>query len=254
MIHPNRVLTKLSNNEPALGGWMLTGSPVVAELLALAGFDWVCIDAEHSAISPETAQMAMNAIEKHGSEPFVRLSGIRQEEIKTFLDMGARGIIVPMIKSFEDVQRVISYSLFPPAGNRSYALPRCTRYGLSSEEYFRKANETTFLGMMIEHIDALPHLDNIFASPHIDAILVGPYDLSGSMGIPGEFNDPAFKEALELIHEKAVEHRIRVGFHEVHPSPEKITDLIERGFRFIACGLDTLFILDEATRYPGLIR
>jgi 2-dehydro-3-deoxyglucarate aldolase len=252
MIPPNRVLAKLRNDEPALGGWILTGSPVVAELLALSGFDWVCIDAEHSAITAETAQSMMNAIENHGAEPFVRLAGNNREEIKTFLDMGARGIIVPMIKSYEEVQSAISYSRFPPLGSRSYALPRCTRYGLAKDDYFRLANENTFLGIMIEHADALPHLDRIFSSPHIDAVLVGPYDLSGSMGIPGQLSDPAFTEAMDLINRKADEHKIRVGFHEVHPSPEKVEDLVNRGFRFIACGLDTLFILEEAKKYPGI--
>ena len=252
MIQQNRVLTKLKNNEPALGGWIMTGSPVVAELLALSGLDWVCIDVEHSAVTTETTQSIMNAVENHGSEPFVRLSGNNMEEIKTYLDMGARGIIIPMIKSFEDVQNAVSYAKFPPLGNRSYALPRCTHYGLSSDDYFKLANDTIFLGIMIEHIDALPHLDKIFASPHIDAVLVGPYDLSGSMGIPGQFNDTAFIDALDLINRKADEHEIRMGFHEVHPTPEKITDLVNRGFRFIACGLDTLFILDEATKYTKL--
>ena len=166
--------------------------------------------------------------------------------------MGARGIIIPMIKSLEDVQNAVSYSKFPPLGNRSYALPRCTRYGLSSAEYFKFANDNIFLGIMIEHIYALPHLDKIFSSPHIDAVLVGPYDLSGSMGIPGKFDDTTFKEALDLINRKAKEHKIRMGFHEVHPTEVKITDLVNLGFRFIACGFDTLFILDEATKYPKL--
>lgn len=252
MISQNRVLSKLNNNDPALGAWIMTGSPVVAELLALSGFDWVCVDVEHTAVTTETAQSILTAIENHGAEPFVRLSGNNREEIKTYLDMGAKGIIVPMIKSYEDVLNAVSYSKFPPLGNRSYALPRCTKYGLSSDEYFKQANENIFLGIMIEHIDALPHLDKIFSSPQIDAVLVGPYDLSGSMGIPGKFDDPDFIEALNLINRKAEENKIRMGFHEVHPSQEKITNLVKRGFRFIACGLDTLFILDEAKKYPKL--
>ncbi len=254
MIPQNKVLVKLKNDEPALGGWIITGSPVVAELLSISGFDWVCIDAEHTAVTMETAQYMMNAIENHGSEPFVRISGNNMEEFKKYLDMGAKGIIVPMIKTFEDVENAVSHAKFPPVGNRSFAIPRCTRYGLSSAEYFRQANDTIFLGIMIEHVDALPNLDKIFSNPYIDAVLIGPYDLSGSMGIPGNFSDKGFTDALELIYRKAKEHKIRVGIHEVHPTPGKIKELIKNGFRFIACGLDTLFILDEAMKYSRLIR
>ncbi len=252
-IKPNKVLEKLKRNEPALGGWVMSGSAVVAELMSLAGFDWVCIDAEHSAVTTETALNMMIAIEKQGAEPFVRVSANNESEIKKFLDMGARGIIVPMIKSYDDVQKAISYSKFPPVGNRSYALPRCTNYGLSMDEYFQNANDSIFLGIMIEHLDALPYLDNIFESSQIDAILVGPYDLSGSMGIPGKFKDPAFIDALDLIYRKATEHKIRIGIHEVHPTPEKIKEIVKNGYRFIACGLDTLFILDEASKYRNLV-
>ena len=252
MIQENKVLKRLENNKPALGGWVLTGSPVVAELLALCGFNWVCIDAEHSAVTTETAQQMMTAIEKHGAEPFVRVSGIYESEIKKFLDMGARGIIVPMIKSYDDLVKAVSYIKFPPDGNRSYALPRCTSYGMYSSEYYLKANDSIFLGIMIEHKDALGELDKIFSHPHIDAVLVGPYDLSGSMGIPGKFEEPAFREALKLIYRKAKENGVMMGIHEVHPKPEKITELINQGFRFIACGLDTLFIMDEAAKYPAI--
>ena len=119
VIRPNIVLEKLKKDEPALGGWVMSGSVVVSELLSLSGFSWVCIDAEHSAVTTETALNMMVAIEKHGAEPFVRVSSNNESEIKKFLDMGARGIIVPMVKSYKDVQNAISYTKFPPVGNRS---------------------------------------------------------------------------------------------------------------------------------------
>ena len=144
MLQKNRILEKLINDKPTLGGWVLTGSGVAAEMLALSGFDWVCIDAEHSAITTETAQQIMVAIERHGAEPIVRISGNHDSEIKKFLDMGARGILVPMIKSYEDVEKAVSSIKFPPEGNRSYSLSRSTEYGLNSSEYFLKANDSIF--------------------------------------------------------------------------------------------------------------
>ena len=105
-----------------LGGWVMTNSVVAAEIMAQAGFQWVCVDAEHSQVSKETAANMFRAIERYGAEPFVRISLNDEVEIKKFMDMGARGIIVPMIKSCEEVKRAISYIKYAPQGNRSFAL------------------------------------------------------------------------------------------------------------------------------------
>ena len=106
---------------------------------------------------------------------------------------------------------------------------------------------------MIEHIDAISNLDEIFKVENIDTVLVGPYDLSGSMGIPGQFEDPAFKEALKEIQAKTGEFGINLGIHEVHPTTDKIQNLIDNGYRFIACGLDTLFLADSVRSFLGPI-
>lgn len=246
MIKKNIVLQRLRNNEPALGGWVLTNSVVSAEIMAQSGFHWVCVDAEHSQVSEETAVNMFRAVERWGSEPFVRVSRNDETEIKKFLDMGARGIIVPMIKTAEDVKRAVSYMKYPPHGTRSFGLSRCTGYGQWPEEYFKRADEETFFGIMIEHIDAVANLDNIFSFREIDAVFVGPYDLSVSMGIPGEFDNPLFKSAADLIYEKAQAHKIERGAHEIHPTGEKIQALVDKGIRFIACGTDTLFILENS--------
>lgn len=253
MLKSNLVKERLRKNEPALGGWVMSNSVVAAEIMAQAGFHWVCVDAEHSQVSKETVANMFRAIEKYGAEPFVRISLNDEVEIKKFMDMGARGIIVPMIKSYEEVKRAISYIKYAPEGNRSFALPRCTGYGQWSAEYFKRSNQETFFGIMIEHIDAVSDLDEIFACKEIDAVFVGPYDLSGSMGIPGQFDHPDFKSTLELIYKKANDHGVTLGFHEVHPTKEKIKALMDQGLRFIACGIDTIFILEKSLEFTQLI-
>ena len=253
MIKKNIVLKRLRNNEPTLGGWVMTNSVVSAEIMAQAGFHWVCVDAEHSQVTKETAANMFRAIERYGAEPFVRVCLNDEVEIKKFMDMGARGIIVPMIKSHEDVKRAISYIKYAPQGNRSFALPRSTGYGQWSQEYFECSNHETFFGIMIEHIDAVAELDEIFSCKEIDAVLVGPYDLSGSMGIPGQFDNPVFKSTLELIYKKASEHGVTLGYHEVHPTQEKIKSLMEKGILFLACGMDTIFILEKSMDFTQLI-
>lgn len=253
MIKSNKVLDKLRSDKPSLGGWVMTGSTVSAEIMAQAGFDWVCVDVEHSAVNLETVSQMFTAIEAHNAEPFARIALNDEVEFKKYLDMGATGIIVPMIKSYEDVQRAISYAKYAPLGNRSFALPKATGYGAYAQEYYRTANDNIFLGIMIEHVDALKDLDKIFSVKNIDAVLVGPYDLSGSMGIPGQFENSLFKEALAEITLKAKEHNIKMGIHEVHPSEQKISSFINDGYRFIACGIDTIFILERSLEFTQLI-
>ena len=162
-------------------------------------------------------------------------------------------LFVPMIKSYEDVKRAISYIKYAPLGNRSFALPRCNGYGQWSVEYFERSNQDTFFGIMIEHIDAVANLDEIFSGKEIDAVFIGPYDLSGSMGIPGQFDNSAFKSTLELIYKKTNDHGVTIGYHEVNPTKEKIKALIGKGIRFIACGIDTIFILERSMEFTQLI-
>ncbi|MEN8231032.1 MAG: aldolase/citrate lyase family protein, partial [Bacteroidota bacterium] len=184
----NRVLDQLKENKPSLGGWVMTASVTCAEIMAQAGFDWVCIDAEHSPVNDETVQNMFIAIERHGAEPFVRIPRNDEVVFKKYLDMGAKGIVVPMVNSAEEVERAIAYASYSPQGIRSFALPRANGYGAFATEYFNHANENLFMGIMIEHVDALKNLDEIFSNKRIDAVFIGPYDLSGSMNIPGQFD------------------------------------------------------------------
>lgn len=248
MEYENKVKVKISNNKITLGGWCMTGSIVSVEILAAAGFDWVCVDSEHSPVSMESMQNMFIAIENQGVEPFVRLATNDEVECKKVLDAGAKGVIIPMIKSSEDVEKAISFIKYSPEGNRSFALSRATGYGLNKDEYFKKANDIIFLGIMIEHIDAIKELDKIFNNKFIDAIMVGPYDLSGSMGIPGDFENEEFIKVIAEINQKAKKYNITMGIHEVHPTPKNIKNHIAKGFKFIACGIDTLFINDSARK------
>lgn len=252
MIKSNKVLKKINENQFSLGGWIMSNSVTGAEIMAQAGFDWVCVDAEHSPVSKETASNMIRAIELHGAEPFVRISLNDEVEIKKYLDMGARGIIIPMIKSHEEVEKAVSYIKYPPEGSRSFAIPRCTGYGEWSKEYFEKANNEIFIGIMIEHVYALKELDKIFSHKGVSAVLVGPYDLSGSMNIPGQFDNPEFIKVLDYIHHKAEEYSVKMGIHEIHPTKEKITQYIKTGYNFIACGMDTTFILEKSKEFAQI--
>ena len=235
----NIVKSKIRSGQASLGGWCLSGSVAMAEIMAMSGFDWVCVDMEHSVTTTETLINLIIGIENKGADPFVRLAVNEEKEFKKALDAGATGVVVPMVKSKHDVERAVSYAKYSPIGSRSFALPRATGYGKYSDIYFKKANDLTLLAIMIEHIDAVNDLDKILSNQYVDTIFIGPYDLSGSMGIPGDFGNQDFKKVMNEIKAKAKKYQIALGLHELTPTRVKIQDYIKDGFQFIACSMDT---------------
>ena len=188
----------------SIGSWITLSHPSITEIFANSkAIDWLVIDLEHSVISLFEAENLIRIIKLKGKLAFVRLSGIDPIQIKTVLDSGADGIIVPMVKNIQDVDKVINYSFFPPDGSRSFSLSRACDYGANFKNYINNFNKNLKIILQIEHIDAVKNLEEIVRSKKIYAIMVGPYDLSGSLGIPRNFtqdraqNDTPFRSVVE---------------------------------------------------------
>ena len=234
---PNELLTRLT-----IGSWIQIGHPVVAEIMASAGFDWLAIDLEHTAITIRDAEDLIRVIDLKGVVPFVRLSANNPEQIKRVMDSGAHGVIVPMVKSVEDARNAVRAVKYPPHGERSIGLGRAQGYGKDFQGYFDWQTEGTLVIVQIEHIEAINNLRGILSVPGIDAYIVGPYDLSGSMGKPGAFNDPEFLTAIDQIRQVSKELGIPGGVHIVEPDTEALRDSIAQGNQFIALGMDTTML------------
>lgn len=239
-MHP--LLKKLS-----IGSWIQIGHPAVADIMASAGFDWLAVDLEHSTISLREAEEIIRVIDLKGVVPLVRLSSNNQEQIKRVMDAGAHGVIVPMVNSESEAQAAVSAVKYPPEGNRSVGLARAQGYGVRFSEYFEWQRENSIVIVQIEHIDAVDNLESILLVEGVDAYIVGPYDLSGSLQIPGQFEAPKFLESLEHI--RVVAERVGVpgGVHVVEPDPQQLIQCIRDGNRFIAYGVDTR-MLDTSCR------
>lgn len=230
-----------------LGSWVQIGHPVVVEIMAGAGFDWLAIDLEHSAISIREAEDLIRIIELSCVRPFVRLASNNPEQIKRVMDSGAHGVIVPMVKTREDALQAVNAVKYPPVGCRSIGLARAQRYGNRFNEYFQWQQQNTMVVVQIEHIDAIQNLDDIFAVEGVDAFITGPYDLSGSLGAPGEFGSKEFIEAMNHIQKTAKKYNVPGGRHIVEPDPVELKRSIDSGERFVAYGIDTL-MLDVSSR------
>ena len=238
----HRLLRELS-----VGSWIQIGHSAVAEIMASAGFDWLAIDLEHTTIDLGKAEELIRVIDLKGVVPLVRLSSNNAEQIKRIMDAGAHGVIAPMINSKEEAEALVSAVKYPPMGHRSIGLARAQGYGARFSEYFDWQRDHSLVVVQIEHIDAVDNLESILSVSGVDAYIVGPYDLSGSLGIPGQFNAPEFVDAMQHI--RAISDKLEVpgGVHIVEPDPVELRQRIKEGNRFIAYGMDTR-MLDTASR------
>lgn len=237
---------KLKNNELTVGSWIMIGNSISVDVMALAGFEWLVIDIEHTSIGLESAHHLISSIQSHGMKALVRVSQNEEVVIKRILDMGADGIIVPMVCSKADAEQAVSYAKYPPIGKRGVGLFRAQKYGMGFDEYKKWVDEELVVIAQIEHIDAVANIEEIVNVEGIDGTIIGPYDLSGSMGIPGEFERKEVKEAVQRVLDVCKENNMPSGFHVVDTAPEKLNEKIAQGCTFLAYGIDYFFMRDAA--------
>ena len=238
----NLLKTALQDNQVTIGSWLSIPSPVVAEIVAQAGFPWLVVDMEHSVIDLECMQSMFMAMELNKCIPLVRLSGKDPNQTKRVLDAGAYGIIAPMINTAEEAEMMVNAIKYPPYGKRGVGLARAQAYGMKFDEYKKHFNQHSIIICQIEHKEAVENIDGILSVKGIDGIIIGPYDLSGSYGIPGEFKNPLIVEAEQKVLDSAKRNGIPAGIHVVHPDTEELLSNIKKGFKFIAYGVDMLFL------------
>ncbi len=238
---------KLQSGQLALGSWITLGHPAIGEILANAGFDWLVVDLEHSTISLEQAGDLIRVIDLAGSVPLVRLTSNDANQIKRVMDAGAQGIVVPMVNSVEEAEKAVAATRYAPDGTRGVGLARAQGYGVSFKEYLAWQVDGPVVIVQIEHKDAVENLEKILTTPGVDGFIIGPYDLSCSMGIPGEFNHPEFVEVMEFIRITGQKLKVPGGLHVVEPDRKLLGRAIDDGYTFIAYSVD-IRLLDTGAR------
>lgn len=231
----------------SIGSWITLGHPAIAEIMATAGFDWLAVDLEHSAINIGQAEELIRTIDLKGIPALVRLSSNNAEQIKRVMDSGAQGVIVPMVKSSAEAVAAVEATKYPPVGTRSVGLARAQGYGARFAEYFQWQQENSAVIVQIEHILAVNNLEDILSVEGVDGYIVGPYDLSGSLGDPGNFVSKEFLSAMDEIRRVSKRLGVPGGVHIVEPDPKSLRECIEEGNKFIAYSVDTR-ILDIGCR------
>ena len=237
----------LKNGGISMGSWMQIPNASVAEIMGHAGYDWVAVDMEHGTISIHQLPDLFRALELGDTLPLVRLAQDHPKDCKQALDAGAGGVIVPMVESAEQLISVRDACRWPPAGTRGVGFSRTNLFGKKFDDYCQEA-QAPLLVTMIESIRAVDELASILQVDGQDAVLIGPYDLSASMGITAQFDNPEFVSVVKRIRNEAEKYKIPCGVHIVSPSKEKLEQRIGEGYRFIAYSIDATFLNTVVTK------
>lgn len=235
-----------------IGSWMQIPHPTIAEILGQAGYDWIAVDLEHGAISPHQLPDIFRALELGSTLPLARLAQGLPKDCKQALDAGAGGVIVPMVKSAEQLETIRDACRWPPVGNRGVAFSRANLFGKYFDKYVEEAHQPLLIAM-IEQIEAVNNLEEIIRVEGLDALLIGPYDLSASMGMTAKFEHDEFKAVMKQIIQLCHKKSFPAGIHIVQPSSEELHERCVEGYQFIAFSMDSVFLTTGASIQQELL-
>jgi len=239
--------------ETLFGLFLDLGSPLAAEIAARAGYDWLLVDLEHGAATEADLVGLLRAIEVGGSSPLVRPQSGERIRIGRALDTGARGVMVPRLESADQAREAVTYLRYPPHGIRGVATRvRGAGLGTVSHAEVKRLNDQVAGIIQIESVGALRDAEAIAGIDGVDVLFVGPADLTHSLGIPGQFEAPAYREALASVAAACRAHGKAAGIlvYDVAVVP----DLLELGFTFVGIGADAAFVASGARAALGAVR
>jgi 2-dehydro-3-deoxyglucarate aldolase len=236
-----KIRMNLQAGQSSIGSWMQIPNSSVAEIMGQAGYDWVAIDLEHGAISVHQLPSLFRALELGDTLPLVRVAEGSKKDCQQAMDAGAGGIIVPLVESSDQLKIARDSSRWPPSGTRGVGFSRANLFGKNFSQNFSES-QAPLLIAMIESSLGLENLDRILETEGLDAIFIGPYDLSASLGEPGNFEGDEFKEAVAHIKEKCKLMNIACGLHVVSPDPNEFQRRLGEGYRFVAYSIDSVFL------------
>ncbi len=239
-----RLKGRIRRGEPILGSWIALADPYAVEVMAEAGFDWLVIDTEHCPIGVESLRDILIALKGGTAAPIVRVGDNRPDLFKTALDLGAEGILVPLVETVQDARRAVEACRYPPLGSRGFGPVRASQYFTRLEEYVRRANEELLLILQIETVTAIRNLEALMAVPGVDALFIGPNDLASSMGFIGQSDHPEVRRTIMEIMTRARAAQFPFGI--LTRTPEEATWAIAQGATLVTIGGDLGFLLQGA--------
>jgi len=233
----NKLKERLYAGESVLGLFSTVDSIELIEIAGLCGFDFTVIDCEHGAFSIEAVRKLIPAAELRGMTPLMRITDKLPSTILRSLDIGTYGILAPGVESAEEARRIVKSAKYYPMGQRGMAIPRAGDYGLMTEDYHSFANKNTLIAVQCESKAGMDHLEEIAAVEGIDVVFIGPFDLSQSLGVPGQIESQTVKAAIQTSLAKIQLAGKIAGIYAV--DAEQARQYIDMGFCFVLAGQDT---------------
>lgn len=254
LLRRRRLKAKFQAREKLFGGWVSYTDPSITETFAKAGFDFIAIDMEHTTISLTEAKRIITSAQSEGACCFPRPVSHTNDILKPLLEAGADGLFIQMVETPEQVRALIDNIKFPPVGKRSYGVNRAHGYGFDFDRYITEWNESSSLILQIESIRAVDNIDALLAFPEVDGVMVGPYDISGSLGVPGQTNHPLVRDAGRRVVEAARRAGKSCCTQIADVTPERVRDAFDQGFTFAILGSDLFVLWKWAEDMRGVMR
>ena len=245
----NQLKSKLADGKTTVGTWMTIFHPSLAEYLSTLPFDWFVFDQEHSPLDVDTTQTMLQAMRGSQVTPLIRVAWNDQVRIKKALDIGAHGLVIPMVNTPEDAANAVRYCKYPPEGVRGCGPARSL---MIDADYLATANDEVMVIVQIETEEAVENAESILATEGIDAFFLGPVDLSYSLGLRGDLGDARLQKAIDTVMRAAREIGVPGGIWQ--GAGKSVTERIEEGWQMVALGFDAQYMLaggKQALREAG---
>lgn len=240
----SKLKKSLKDRSIIFGGWISYDHPSIAETFALTGFDFISIDMEHAPISLSSAQRIISISQAYKVPCLPRPVSHSNDFFKPLLDSGADGLIVQMVETLEEVEKISKFLKYPPIGERTYGVNRAQSYGLNFNNYVENWNSESILIIQIESKKGVNNIDSIVSHPSIDGVMIGPYDLSGSYGVPGDINNSKVVDACDKVLKACKKYNKSCGTQLSNPTRNSIEEAIKKNYTFIILSSD-LFVLSN---------
>lgn len=241
----NKLLKKrLKNGKTVLGSWNIIPSPSLVEIIGNSGLDFIVIDSEHGPVSMETAENLIRSAEVSGMDAVIRVSHNDSHLILRALDIGASGVQVPHVSTKKEARKVVEHAKYYPEGKRGFSpFTRAARYSLDAQGHTDRSNDQTIVVLNIEGKEGIKNLKEIVKVPGIDVIFIGPYDLSQSLGKPGEVDNREIINCISRSVKMAEAEGIACGSFA---RDEKYLEiLLDCGVRYLTYMVDSAIILNS---------
>ena len=244
---PNHVKQRIRNGRAAFGSLLNFGDPLVAEMMASVGFDWLLVDTEHGPIDMAALATMFATITRYPCAPFVRVHALSEENVKRVLDAGAWGVLAPNIRTRAEAELLVRSCKYPPQGVRSQGAGRFPlSFKTDAPTYFERANDEILVIVQIEHHEAIKNIDAILSVPGVDACYVGPNDFCASLGLAPSLEPPhrEFHEAMDVLFKACRRHGVAPGIHCA--TPETVNRRIAEGWPLVGMVNDQRYLVSAA--------